>query len=215
MKKRREQLGFTQTEVANQLHVTRQTISKWELGKSYPDLDLLISLSEFYDVSLDELLKGDQKLIKFFKNDSSETNGQQLTSAIFSLGVWLFFLVLLATSWLTQRVEAMTIMKKICFLGGTILNGSLFIISLIQVIQILLHKEKGHIREKKKSTLNYALNNKKNIYTAVGIVLMMSSLWCLQYNSINIVLLVPVYLLGLLANGYAIWLAIKTNTKKE
>ncbi|WP_301876357.1 helix-turn-helix domain-containing protein [Limosilactobacillus oris] len=51
---------MTQADVANQLFVTRQTISNWEQGKSYPDLNMLVRLSEVYQVSLDSLLKGDE-----------------------------------------------------------------------------------------------------------------------------------------------------------
>lgn len=47
---------MTQAELGFQLHLTRQTISKWETGKSLPDLENLILLSRFYAVSLDELV---------------------------------------------------------------------------------------------------------------------------------------------------------------
>lgn len=43
---------------------------------------------------------------------------------------------------------------------------------------------------------------------------MLSSLWFLQYDSINLVLLVIIFFGGLFANGYAIWLTNKTNIKK-
>ena len=42
---RRKELGLTQQNVANELHITRQTLSKWENNKSYPDLKLLLALS--------------------------------------------------------------------------------------------------------------------------------------------------------------------------
>ncbi|AYM01996.1 helix-turn-helix domain-containing protein [Levilactobacillus yiduensis] len=48
---------LTQTAVAEALHVTRQTISSWETGHSYPNIDSLIQLSDFYHLSLDTLLK--------------------------------------------------------------------------------------------------------------------------------------------------------------
>lgn len=60
IKQQRQQLGLTQADVASQLFVTRQTISSWEQGKSYPDLNMLVRLSEVYQVSLDSLLKGDE-----------------------------------------------------------------------------------------------------------------------------------------------------------
>lgn len=60
----RTEKGLTQEELANILFVSRQLISKWENGKSYPDLNQLIQLSDYFDLSLDELMRGDQEMIK-------------------------------------------------------------------------------------------------------------------------------------------------------
>ena len=60
----REKAGFTQEEVANELRVTRQSISRWENGKSNPDLDNLVLISELYQVSLDHLIKENEELFK-------------------------------------------------------------------------------------------------------------------------------------------------------
>ena len=54
---------MTQEELAEKYHVTRQTISNWENGKSYPDLETLVKISDDFDVSLDILLKGDADMI--------------------------------------------------------------------------------------------------------------------------------------------------------
>lgn len=53
----REKEGLSQNELAKKMNVTRQSVSRWETGKSYPDLDNLIFLSNLYNVSLDDLLK--------------------------------------------------------------------------------------------------------------------------------------------------------------
>ncbi|KRK92156.1 hypothetical protein FC99_GL000859 [Levilactobacillus koreensis JCM 16448] len=58
----RQHQNLTQETVAAELHVTRQTISSWERGKSYPDIDSLIRLSDYYQLSLDTLLKKDPGL---------------------------------------------------------------------------------------------------------------------------------------------------------
>jgi len=55
----RQQKNLTQSQVATSLHVSRQTISSWETGHSYPDIDSLIKLSDLYTLSLDVLLKED------------------------------------------------------------------------------------------------------------------------------------------------------------
>ena len=54
----RRRQGLSQEQLAEKLNVTRQTISKWELNQSSPDLNYLCQLSEIYGVSLDALVKG-------------------------------------------------------------------------------------------------------------------------------------------------------------
>lgn len=61
LKLNRQRIGLSQGEVATRLNITRQSISKWETGKGYPDLDNLVLLSEIYNVSIDELLKKDER----------------------------------------------------------------------------------------------------------------------------------------------------------
>lgn len=64
LKQMRNERQLTQEEVAEKIHVSRQTISNWENGRNLPDLSSLILLSEVYDVSLDELMKGAPKMVK-------------------------------------------------------------------------------------------------------------------------------------------------------
>ena len=52
----RKQKGLTQEEHANRLNVSRQTISKWEVGDSTPDMEKLIAISDMFQISLDELV---------------------------------------------------------------------------------------------------------------------------------------------------------------
>jgi transcriptional regulator with XRE-family HTH domain len=52
----RKEKGLSQEELARRLEVTRQTVSKWELGDSTPDLDKLVLLAELFEISLDELV---------------------------------------------------------------------------------------------------------------------------------------------------------------
>lgn len=52
----RKQKGFSQEELANRLNVSRQTISKWEVGESTPDMEKLVAISDLFEVSLDELV---------------------------------------------------------------------------------------------------------------------------------------------------------------
>lgn len=54
----RKQRGLKQKEVADAIQVSDKAISRWETGKGIPDIDSLKSLSDFYGVSIDEILAG-------------------------------------------------------------------------------------------------------------------------------------------------------------
>lgn len=54
----RKQRGLSQEELASRINVSRQTVSKWEVGDSTPDMEKLIALSDLFEVSLDELMLG-------------------------------------------------------------------------------------------------------------------------------------------------------------
>ena len=54
--KLRKAKGLSQEDLASRLDVTRQTVSKWEVGDSTPDLEKLVLLAELFEMSLDELV---------------------------------------------------------------------------------------------------------------------------------------------------------------
>ena len=60
----RKENNLTQDELAEKYYVTRQTISNWEIGKSYPDLETIVKISDDFNISLDVLLKDDSKMVK-------------------------------------------------------------------------------------------------------------------------------------------------------
>ena len=68
---------------AEKIDVSRQTISNWENEKSYPDIISVIALSDLYSVSLDELLKGDQKMAEHLEESTNVVkSNKKLTGAI-------------------------------------------------------------------------------------------------------------------------------------
>jgi len=64
MKKYRTEAGLSQDALAEKIFVSRQTISNWETGKNYPDINSLLRMSEVFGISVDALLKGDVEEIK-------------------------------------------------------------------------------------------------------------------------------------------------------
>lgn len=83
LKNARIKAGFTQEKAAEEIDVSRQTISNWENEKSYPDIISVIALSDLYSVSLDELLKGDQKMTEHLAESTNVVkSNKKLTGAI-------------------------------------------------------------------------------------------------------------------------------------
>ena len=64
-KELRKKKGLTQVELSNILHVAQTTISKWEKGKTIPDLPTLVQLSKFFNVPVDTLLKNTDSISYF------------------------------------------------------------------------------------------------------------------------------------------------------
>ena len=64
IKKFRNELSLSQDVLAEKVYVSRQTISNWENGKSYPDVNSLVLLSGIFNTSIDNLIKGDVEIMK-------------------------------------------------------------------------------------------------------------------------------------------------------
>jgi len=67
----RKSKNISQEEIGGQINVSRQTISKWELDETTPEMEKIILLSEIFNVSIDELIKGQNPQPKI-ENDTNE-----------------------------------------------------------------------------------------------------------------------------------------------
>ncbi|MGN0804595.1 MAG: helix-turn-helix domain-containing protein [Candidatus Coproplasma sp.] len=74
----RKKNKITQEELAEELNVSRQSVSKWETGEAYPETEKLITLCDRFNVTLDDLLRGD---VKEGKTDNEEQSFETQTSA--------------------------------------------------------------------------------------------------------------------------------------
>lgn len=63
IKELRKRNGLTQSKLAEIINVSDKTISKWELGLSVPESDILVKLSEYFNVSVEDLIKGNKKIL--------------------------------------------------------------------------------------------------------------------------------------------------------
>ena len=90
IKKYRTELGLSQEELAEKVYVTRQTVSNWETGKSYPDIHSLLLLGSLFDVSLDQLIKGDIETMKEIINEQEVKKFNRystILSVLFALAI--------------------------------------------------------------------------------------------------------------------------------
>lgn len=94
LKEARQNTGLTQEQVAEKIMVSRVTVSHWENGKSLPDIVSLISLSDLYCISLDELVKGDSKMTEKIRKDAkdaSNNKGLIIITAVLAVAVLLVY----------------------------------------------------------------------------------------------------------------------------
>ncbi|MBS6508353.1 MAG: helix-turn-helix transcriptional regulator [Paraclostridium bifermentans] len=92
LKKSRLESKLTQEKVAEEIQVSRQTISNWENEKSYPDIISVIKLSDLYNISLDELLKGDSEMIKHLEESTNIVSSNKKLLIAFGVNIIFFIL---------------------------------------------------------------------------------------------------------------------------
>ena len=85
IKKYRSDYNYSQEELSEMLFVSRQTISNWENDKSYPDIQSLLLLSSLFNVSLDQLVKGDLSVMKNVVQNNQNRKKENLYSWIMIL----------------------------------------------------------------------------------------------------------------------------------
>ena len=98
LKKEREQRGWSQIYLAEKIHVSRQSVSKWETGKNYPSIEVIIDLSDLFDITIDELLRSDEELKEKVIQDSKQLahpNWKTFFDSLFLLGVFLLLVKLI------------------------------------------------------------------------------------------------------------------------
>ncbi|WP_203333396.1 helix-turn-helix domain-containing protein [Planococcus beigongshangi] len=99
VKTERERKGWSQTELAEKIHVSRQSVSKWETGKSLPSIEVLIDLSDLFGITIDEMLRSDRELKEKVIQDSRQLaypKWKVFFDSVFLIGVLLLAAKLIA-----------------------------------------------------------------------------------------------------------------------
>jgi len=103
LKDARMRSGFTQESVAEKVNVSRQTISNWENEKSYPDIISVIELSNLYSISLDELLKGDEKMMEHLEESTNVVKSTRKLIGAILLNIITMILLITLSMFLPDR----------------------------------------------------------------------------------------------------------------
>ncbi|ARX65021.1 helix-turn-helix domain-containing protein [Bacillus thuringiensis] len=93
LKEEREKRNWSQNDLAEKLYVSRQSVSKWETGKNYPSIEIIIHLSDLFGITIDELLRGDEELTQKVIEDSKQLaypKWKVFFDSLFMIGVFLF-----------------------------------------------------------------------------------------------------------------------------
>ena len=121
LKNARIEAGLTQEKAAEKIDVSRQTISIWENEKSYPDIISVIALSDLYSVSLDELLKGDQKMAEHLEESTNVVkSNKKLTGAIL-LNIILMILLIALNMLLPEGTYYLVIVFCVVIMSSSVL----------------------------------------------------------------------------------------------
>lgn len=118
----RKNKNMSQEEVAQELDVTRQTVSKWETGVSTPDFDKILPICRLYNISTDELLNNNEINSENELNNNNLNKSKpfdKLSAFIISLSIFLYFvavvaLILLVATFKVDGVIATSIFLLIC-----------------------------------------------------------------------------------------------------
>lgn len=138
----RKKKNLSQEDLASILNVSRQTISKWETGESNPDIDKIVPLCNFFEISTDEFLKG-RDIVYERKLSKEKKKNKALT---FSLCLIIFGIMII----LTMLLEELDINEGII---GSIIMFGLVLIGLL-LIYYFMSKESEKKEDKQGKIMN-------------------------------------------------------------
>lgn len=144
----RNKYNLTQEQFAEQLNISRQTVSAWENNRYFPDIEMIVNISKTFDLSLDDLILGD-KIVK----DKLVSDGKMIKRVRLSVLSMLFFLIGILSALLfiiiPSHVSENGILQEPWFLvilaTFSLLTG--FIIGVMNLIALLVNHYKFSMRK--------------------------------------------------------------------
>lgn len=121
LKDARIKAKFTQEEIAEELNVSRQTISNWENEKSYPDIISVIELSNLYSISLDDLLKRDEEMKKHLEESTNVVKSNQKLFGAIILNIMMVILLIVLGMFLPNKSYYLVVIFCLAIVSSSLL----------------------------------------------------------------------------------------------
>lgn len=130
LKKEREKKGWSHEYLATKIHVSRQSVSKWETGKNYPNIGVIIDLSDLFGITIDELLRSDRELKeKIIQDSKGSTDLNWKSYLLTSLGILMGIMIVsiikhdginwISISWSAVATAALLYLISLLFPQGS------------------------------------------------------------------------------------------------
>lgn len=167
----RKQKEITQEELAASIYVSRTAISKWESGRGYPSIDSLKALSEFFGVTIDELLSSEELLVIAEEDTNQKQNYfRDLVFGLLDICIAMFFFVPFFGQSANENIQAVSLLSFVKISSYLRIFYFAIVISIITIgiLTLALQKCQNTFWVKNKSKISLILN-------AIGILVFIIS----------------------------------------
>ena len=121
LKEARLNRDLTQEVIAEKLNVSRQTISNWENETSYPDIISVIELSNLYSISLDDLLKGDERMMEHLEESTNVVKSNQKLIGAIILNIIMVILLITLSMFLPDKIYYLIMIFCLAIVSSAVL----------------------------------------------------------------------------------------------
>lgn len=127
----RKQKGLTQEELAAALYVSRTAVSKWESGRGYPNIDTIKNIAKFFNLTVDELLSGEE-LLNLAKEDNKKKQNRfcDLVFGLLDISTVLFFFI----PFFAERSEAIKSVNLLALTVSPYLKTAYFVLIIAVIL---------------------------------------------------------------------------------
>ena len=106
---------------SEKINVSRQTISNWENEKSYPDIISVIELSSLYSISLDDLLKGDERMMEHLEESTNVVKSNQKLIGAIILNIITVILLITLSMFLPDKIYYLIMVFCLAIVSSAVL----------------------------------------------------------------------------------------------